>query len=116
MSALGETWAVVEVMGHQRHAGRVSQVRRFGADFCQVEVPHGDTFELKLLGAGSIFRVSFCTEADARAVASMDQHRNGWPRPQLPAPAGHPDVLDDGDIDDIEQPYAGADSEDEDHG
>ena len=35
----GWEWAVVEVMGHRRHAGRTREVERFGVKMVRVDVP-----------------------------------------------------------------------------
>lgn len=35
----GWEWAVVEVMGHRRHAGRTREVERFGAKMIRVDIP-----------------------------------------------------------------------------
>ena len=35
----GWEWAVVEIMGHRRHAGRTREVERFGAKMVRVDVP-----------------------------------------------------------------------------
>ena len=32
-------WAIVEVMGHRKHAGRVREEERFGAKMLRVDVP-----------------------------------------------------------------------------
>lgn len=33
-------WAVVEIMGHRRHAGRTREVERFGSKMLRVDVPN----------------------------------------------------------------------------
>ncbi len=35
----GFEWAVVEIMGHRKHAGRVRQEERFGAKMLRIDVP-----------------------------------------------------------------------------
>ena len=37
-----EEWAVLELFGHQRLAGLVSEVQIGGASFVRVDVPHED--------------------------------------------------------------------------
>lgn len=39
MSNEEEVWAICEIMGHQRIAGKVSEVMRYGVPMLQVEVP-----------------------------------------------------------------------------
>ena len=39
----GFEWAIVEVLGHRKHAGRVREEERFGAKMLRIDVPvHGD--------------------------------------------------------------------------
>jgi hypothetical protein len=67
-----ELWAIVEVMGHARYAGRVSEYSELGVPLVRVEVPATDdqpAFE-KLLGGSSIFRITPCTEEVARRAAA----------------------------------------------
>lgn len=67
-----ELWAIVEVMGHARYAGRVSEYSGLGVPLVRVEIPavgKEPAFE-KLLGAASIFRVTPCTEEVARRAAA----------------------------------------------
>lgn len=90
-----ETWAIVEVMGHQTYAGFVTTEAFGGAVLFRVEVPeipagepkeleHTDYIEgayrekgtvvkpaampgfTKLIGAGSIYAITPCTEEAAR--------------------------------------------------
>ena len=72
-----ETWAVVEVMGHSRYAGRVSQHTALGGAMIRVEVPAVDgipAFE-KLLSPQSIFAITPCTEALATECAKRFRSR-----------------------------------------
>lgn len=32
-------WAIVEIMGHRKHAGRMREEERFGAKMCRIDVP-----------------------------------------------------------------------------
>ena len=64
-------WAIVEVMGHNRYAGYVSQEVFAGVAFVRVDVP--ETTRLlpftKLVGPSSIFGITPCTEEVARKAA-----------------------------------------------
>jgi hypothetical protein len=102
-----ESWAIVEVMGHKRLAGFVSEQAVGGASFIRVDVPEAEVPSLygrdagtpeklagftQLLGAASIYAITPCTEEVAkRAVASFRarpvQHLDLSPPRALPAPA-----------------------------
>lgn len=81
-----DQWAVVEVMGHRRLAGRVTEQRIAGADLLRVDIPvHGGGFTTQYYGGSSIFCLTPTSEEAARAVACRNApepvHR--W---ELPAP------------------------------
>jgi len=74
----GVDFAIVEVMGHNTYAGKVSVVSLGGAAFIRVdvpEVPAGESWEparqafTKLIGAGSIYAITPCDEEAATAAA-----------------------------------------------
>jgi hypothetical protein len=65
-------WAIVEIFGHQRLAGLVSEFSFGGETFVRVDVPasaerHAFT---KLYGKGAIYAISFVDESIARAAAA----------------------------------------------
>lgn len=68
-----DCWAVVEVMGHSRYAGRVTEQAIGGCAFVRVDVPQvGERLPFtKLLGQGSIFAITPCSEEVARQVAAQ---------------------------------------------
>ena len=68
-----EQWAIVEVMGHQRLAGKVSEQAIGGSSFVRVDVPAipgGEPFT-KLLGPSSIYAITITDEETARLAASQ---------------------------------------------
>jgi hypothetical protein len=62
-----EAWAIVELMGRSRVAGRLSRDTQFGTDLLMIDIPFVDGFVRQFLGATSIFRMTICTEEVARA-------------------------------------------------
>jgi hypothetical protein len=78
MSDKFEQWAIVEVMGHTKYAGLVSEQAIGGGNFLRVDVPKleadGRTAEqqpfTKYLGSGSIFSITPVSEEIARHVAA----------------------------------------------
>lgn len=105
-----EEWAIVEIMGHLRRAGRISEIERFGAKLLRVDVPAGDTFVSEFFSGSAIYRLRYATEDVARAIAEQI----GDPRPAMPMtyrtlpPPGPPDHDDDDPtsaFDDDERPF-----------
>ena len=82
-----DEWCVVELFGHQRFAGRVTQAE-WPPGFARLEIPATDGHEAvtQLLSPQSIYRLTPVTETVATAVAQQCRpepvHR--W---ELPAPA-----------------------------
>ena len=72
-----EEWAIVEMFGHQRLAGRVGEQTVGGCSFVRVDVPEtksGKGFT-KLLGQGAIYAITVTDETTARALAEHDRYR-----------------------------------------
>jgi hypothetical protein len=80
-------WAIVELMGHRRLAGRVSEVTQYGTTQLRLDVPgEGDTIAAtQFYSGGALYCVTPTDEKTARAVARL-----GRPEPvqrwELPAP------------------------------
>lgn len=72
-----EQWAIVELFGHQRIAGRVSEQTIGGCSFVRVDVPELVGAEgkpplqgfTKLYGQGAIYAVTFVDQPAAMAAA-----------------------------------------------
>lgn len=104
-----EVWAVVEVMGHSRYAGRISQDTTLGAALIRVEVPAVEgcpAFE-KLLAPASIFAITPCSKDLAIEAAKRFQSRpftlielSDVGRPRLAAPVRDFLIADEEDEDD----------------
>jgi hypothetical protein len=92
-----ESWAILELMGHRRLAGLVSEATIAGGTFLRIDVPevNGQAAVTQFYSPSAVYAISPCSEDVARAVAA-----NSRPAPvsafELPAratPNGkhHPD-------------------------
>ena len=67
-----ETWAVVELMGHVRNAGRLTEESHFGVALGRLDVPMSDgSFTTIFFGGTSVYRITPCSEELARRIASQ---------------------------------------------
>lgn len=100
-----DQWCVVELMGHQRIAGRVTEETLFGTALMRVDVPEtskGAGFT-KYYGSTAIYCVTPVDEAIARGVAERLDPRpvQRYELPHLMPPAQVEDSADSaGDPDD----------------
>lgn len=63
----GWEWAVVEVFGHRRHAGRTREEERFGAKLLRIDIPNKGApdengWTTIYYGGSSIFSFALATE------------------------------------------------------
>jgi hypothetical protein len=72
-----EQWGVVELFGHSRIAGRVSEQTIGGCSFIRVDVPavNGNQPFTRLYGQNAIYAMTFTDEETATAAAKMFQER-----------------------------------------
>ena len=99
-----EAWAVVELMGHRRLAGFVTEQEVFGAGLLRIDVPgEGDAMTTQFYSPAALYCLTPVSETVARAYAAKN-----YMRPisafdlALPAPAikrAYPDD-DDGEFED----------------
>ena len=79
-------WAIVEVMGHKRYAGYVSDHIIGGASFVRVDVPDQDGYKAfsKMFGAQSIYCITPVSEDAAKAAAGRlkEQPLTEWDLPE----------------------------------
>lgn len=88
---LFEGWAVLELMGHRRLAGYVSEQEIAGKGFLRLDVPDGDTTAAtQFYSPASVYCLTPTTEDIARSVAKRNQPTpvQRW---ELPAGKPHPD-------------------------
>lgn len=98
-------WAIVELMGHRRLGGRVSQVEQYGVPMLRIDVPGvkpGDDVATQFYGGSSIYCLTPTTEEMARAVALRNQPApvQRWELPALPASRDNTDDREDEPYDD----------------
>lgn len=67
-----DQWAILEIMGHQTYAGRVTNQEVGGASFVRIDVPElpGKPAFTKLFGASSIYAITLVSEDVARLRAA----------------------------------------------
>lgn len=68
-----ECWAVVEIMGHDRYAGKVTEQAVGGCSFVRVDVPelNGSAAFTKLFGQSAIFSITPVTREIALEKAKQ---------------------------------------------
>lgn len=97
MSEEPAVWAIVELMGHVRLAGRLTEEEKFGAKMGRLDIPSEDGFVTQLFGGGSVYRITIVTEAVARHVCKQSSPApvSPWDFPKQLAHVEHDDDLDD---------------------
>jgi hypothetical protein len=83
-------WAIVEMMGHRRLAGRLTEVTLGGAGFLRLDIPGAEpeqwsATQLISPASGSIYAITPVSEQAARIAASKAQPEplHTWELPQL---------------------------------
>lgn len=64
-----DEWAILEILGHRRLAGRVSEVQVAGAGFLRIDIPVDPPMS-QLYSPGSVYAISPVAEEVARRVAA----------------------------------------------
>lgn len=100
----GWEWAVVEIFGHRRHAGRTREEERFGAKMLRIDIPvkgnpeeHG--WQTHYYGGSSIFSFSLTDEASV-----MRANRPYEPASRISYREPEPDFGDDDPLEDDDMP------------
>lgn len=106
-----EAWGIVDLFGHTRLAGRISEQTIGGETFIRVDVPNGgDSYHTRLFGKGAIYGMSLTDEAIAREVAKRSTERpvsayevgNLLPKPAAPPAVLEQDDESDDDFDEAD--------------
>lgn len=89
-----EGWAILELMGHRRLAGMLTQVEIAGASFIRIDVPNGDAAVTQFYSPSAVYAITPTTEATARQVANPASVApvRAW---ELPPPDRHDDADND---------------------
>lgn len=81
-----EGWAILELMGHRRLAGRLSEVTIGGSSFLRLDIPgpsdpdpDDDLAATQFYSPSAVYCITPTTEAMARQVANLNR-----PRPVQP--------------------------------
>lgn len=112
-----ESWGLVELFGHQRVAGRITEQQVGGCNFVRVDIPRGEGFYTRLFGQGAIYAINLTDEAAARVLATRYADKPPYAyeletaNRQLAAPKDPIEVDDDPEDDDTDDEY---ETEDED--
>lgn len=96
-----EGWAIVELLGHRRLAGHVSEVAMFGSAFLRLDVP-SDPPVTQFYGGSTVYGITPTTEEIARRFATRNRPEpvHTWELPRIEAPkVAADDDGDDGDAD-----------------
>ena len=88
VSENGGVWAIVELMGHVKVAGRVTEDELFGAKIGRIDIPKPEGgFTTQYFGGSSVYRLTPTDETTARLVAIKRQPQPVYPW-QLQLPGG----------------------------
>lgn len=68
-----EGWAILELMGHRRLAGYVTQVEMFSKIMCRIDIPSGDDMVTQFYGGDSVYCLTPTTEEIAKGLAAKLQ-------------------------------------------
>ena len=69
-----DQWCILELMGHRRLAGRVTDAVIGGGAFLRIDIPKNDnTFTTQYYSPQSVYAITPTTEELARMVAKQNQ-------------------------------------------
>jgi hypothetical protein len=110
-----ESWAVVELFGHQRIAGKVTEATIGGCSFLRVDVPKTEKRQAytKYFGNGAIYAMTPCDEEVGR-IASEDIERYSVPVQITVTPAMRAKMLGSGESREVHRGRDDDEDEDDD--
>lgn len=90
-----EQWAILDIMGHLKLAGFVTEITIAGTGFIRIDVPETSSAGsyTRMFSPGSLYSISPCTEEAARRVAErlravpIEPYELARPAPPRPVPA-----------------------------
>jgi hypothetical protein len=91
-----EEYAILELMGHRRLAGKVTEDTICGGAFIRIDIPgENETWTTQFYSPQAVYCISPVSEDVARAVAKQSQPEpvHKWEIPQLVQP-GYDPALD----------------------
>jgi hypothetical protein len=94
-----EEWAILELMGHRRLAGKITEATIGGGAFIRIDMPMKDgKTSTQFYSPGSVYCITPTTEEIARlvALASQPEPVSRWEFPQIEQRAKTP--IYDGDL------------------
>jgi len=98
-----EGWAILELMGHRRLAGYLSEVSLAGGSFVRIDVPTDINKSVtQFYSAAAIYCITPTSEETARAVAKGAQPA---PVQRWELPPARPPEPDDDDVGDAEEDH-----------
>jgi hypothetical protein len=102
-------WAIVELMGHRRLAGYLTEQELAGKGFLRLDVPgpNGATVATQLYSPAAVYCITPTTEDLARRVAAASQPEpvRRWELEAAPAPRASGHFETDAHIDRQEAPF-----------
>lgn len=63
-----DAWCVLDLFGHQRTAGHVTEASIGGCAFIRIDVPEGDGYRTEYYGNGAIYSMRPVSEEIAREI------------------------------------------------
>jgi hypothetical protein len=102
-----EGWAILELMGHRRLGGYVSEVSVAGSAMVRVDIPHpqklGETAATQFYAGHAIYAITPTTEEVARAIArGAPEPVSRWDLRALESSSGQTGDVTDIDIEYVE--------------